>query len=32
MFDEILYKFLDRISTFMGKVKKAINDRRKKYK
>ena len=32
MFDEILYKILDRISTFMEKVKKVINDKKKKYK
>ena len=32
MFDEILYKILDRISTFIEKVKKVINDKKKKYK
>jgi len=32
MFDEILYKILDRISTFIEKVKKVINDKKKRYK
>ena len=32
MFDEILYKILDRISTFTEKVKKVINDKKKRYK
>jgi len=32
MFDEILYKILDRFSTFIEKVKKVINDKKKKYK
>lgn len=32
MFDEILYKILDKISTFIEKVKKVVNDRKKKYK
>jgi hypothetical protein len=32
MFDEILYKILDSFSTFIEKVKKVINDKKKKYK
>ena len=32
MFDEIFYKTLDSFSTFIGKVKKVINDKKKRYK
>ena len=32
MFDEILYKILNKISTFIEKVKKVVNDKKKKHK